>query len=75
MDRIEYIVTELQGRWFVLLQGQRHGPYGSQSAAIEDAIRGAQSVPDSQVLVQTPDDQQRAEWTYGIDPDRYPPRD
>ncbi len=74
MDRIQYIVTEIQGRWFVMLQGKRHGPYANQRAAIEDAIRGAQTVPGAQVLVQTADGQMRTEWTHGIDPERYPPR-
>lgn len=74
MDRIQYIVTEDQGRWFVMLQGQRHGPYASQRTAIEDAIRGAQTVPNSQVLVRTADDELHVEWTYGCDPDRYPSR-
>jgi hypothetical protein len=74
MNKIQYIVTEYQGRWFVMLQGTRHGPYASQRAAIEDAIRGAQTVPDSQVLVQTTDNEMRAEWTHGEDPERYPPR-
>lgn len=74
MKRIQYIVTEFQGRWFVLLQGKRHGPYAGQGAALEDAIRGAQTVPDSQVLVRTVGDELRAEWTHGSDPDRYPPR-
>jgi hypothetical protein len=74
MDRIQYIVTEYQGRWFVLLHGNRHGPYANQQAAIEDAVRGAQSVPGSEVLVQTRDNQIRAEWTHGADPVRYPPR-
>jgi len=75
VDRIQYIVTQVQGRWFVKLQGKRHGPYASQRAAIEDAIRGAQTVPGSQVLLQTADNQLRIEWTHGIDPERYPPRD
>ena len=48
-----------------MLQGKRHGPYASQRAAIEDAIRGAQTVPGSQVLVETADNQVRAEWTHG----------
>jgi predicted metalloprotease len=74
MDRIQYIVTEFQGRWFVMLLGKRHGPYDGQRAAIEDAIRGAQTVPGSQVLVETADNQVRTEWTHGTDPDRYPPR-
>lgn len=56
-----------------MLQEKRHGPYASQQAAIEDAIRGAQTVPGSQVLVQT-DDQVRVEWAHGHDPERYPPR-
>jgi predicted metalloprotease len=68
------MVTKVQGRWFVMLQGTRHGPYPSQRAAIEDAIRGAQTVPNSQVLVQTADNQVRAEWTHGSDPERFPPR-
>lgn len=74
MSRIQYIVTEFEGRWFVMLQGKRHGPYASQRAAIEDAVRGAQTVPGSEVLVQTGDNQVRAEWTHGHDPQRYPPR-
>lgn len=74
MDRIQYIVTEHQGRWFVMLQGKRHGPYATQQAAIEDAVRGAQTVPGSEVLVQTGDNQLRAEWAQGRDPVRYPPR-
>ena len=74
MNRIQYIVTTFQDRWFVMLQGKRHGPYASQKVAIEDAIRGAQTVPNSQVLVQTAENQLRAEWTHGSDPDRYPPR-
>ena len=57
-----------------MLQGQRHGPYVSQKAAIEDAIRGAQTVPNSQVLVETRDNQVRVEWTHGNDPERYSPR-
>ena len=75
MNRIQYIVAEHQGRWFVMLQGKRHGPYASQRAAIEDAVRGAQTVPGSEVLVQTGDDQLRAEWTHGSDQERYPQRD
>jgi predicted metalloprotease len=74
MDRIEYVVTAFQDRWFVVLQGKRHGPYESQRAAIEDAIRGAQTVPNSQVLVETAGDAPRTEWTHGSDPERYPPR-
>ena len=74
MDRIQYIVTELQSRWCVMLQGRRHGPYVSQKAAIEDAIRGAQTVPNSQVLVETRDNQVRVEWTHGNDPERYAQR-
>ena len=73
MNRIQYIVTKFEGRWFVMLQGKRHGPYASQRAAIEDAVRGAQTVPGSEVLVQA-GDQVRVEWTYGGDPVRYPPR-
>lgn len=57
-----------------MLQGKRHGPYANQKAAIEDAIRGAQSVPNSQVLVETQDNQLRTEWTHGNDPERYPQR-
>ena len=74
MERIQYIVTKYQGRWFVMLRGNRHGPYPSQQAAIEDAVRGAQAVPGSEVLVQTEDSLTRAEWTHGADPDRFPPR-
>ena len=74
MSRIQYIVTTFEGRWFVVLQGARHGPYANQQAAIEDAVRGAQIVPESEVLVQTGDNQVRAEWTHGHDPERYPPR-
>ena len=74
MDRIQYIVAKHEGRWFVMLQGNRHGPYATRQAAIEDAVRGAQTVPGSQVLVQTGENQVQAEWTYGIDPDRFPPR-
>ena len=74
MNRIQYIMTEYQGRWFVMLQGKRHGPYPTQRAAIEDAVRGARSVPGSEVLVQTGDNQVRAEWTWGEDTQRYPPR-
>ena len=74
MDEIQYIVTEIQNRWYVILQGQRHGPYASQQAAIEDAVRGAQTVPNSQVLVQTADDQLSTEWTHGSDSERFPPR-
>jgi len=74
MDRVQYIVTELQRRWFVKLLGQRHGPYASRQAAIEDAIRGAQTVPGSEVLVQSGENRLTAEWTHGKDPDRYPPR-
>ena len=70
MNRIQYIVTEHQGRWFVILLGSRHGPYATQQAAIEDAVRGAQTVPGSEVLVQTRDDQTRAEWPHGDDPVR-----
>ena len=74
MNRIQYIVTVYQGRWFVMLQGKRHGPYPTQRAAIEDAVRGAQTVPESEVLVQTGDNQVRAEWIWGEDTQRYPPR-
>lgn len=75
MKRIQYIVTEVEDRWFVMLQGRRHGPYASQRAAVEDAIRGAQTVPNSQVLVRSAGDQLRVEWTHGTDPERYPPRE
>ena len=74
MNRIQYIVTTFQDRWVVMLQGQRHGPYVNQKAAIEDAIRGAQTVPNSQVLVETRDNQVRVEWTHGNDPERYAQR-
>ncbi|MEO7365908.1 MAG: hypothetical protein ABIW03_06275 [Sphingomicrobium sp.] len=67
-------MTQIDGRWFVMLQGQRHGPYGSQAAALEDAIRGAQLVTNSQVLIKTADDQPRVKWTHGIDANRYGPR-
>ncbi len=74
MNRIQYIVTELQGLWFVILQGKRHGPYNSQRAAIDDSVRGAQTVPGSEVLVKTGESQVRAVWTYGTDPESNPPR-
>ena len=75
MERIQYIVAEVEGRWYVMLQGRRHGPYAGRSAAVEDAIRGAQTVPNSQVLVQSAGGQLRVEWTHGTDPERYPSRE
>jgi hypothetical protein len=70
MEPVLYIVIHYQGRWYVKLQGNRHGPYADQKAAIEDAIKGAQTVPDSQVLVETQDNEIKAEWTWGDDPPR-----
>ena len=67
MDRIQYIVTEDHGQWFVELQGQLYGPYRSQELATRDAVRGAQTVRNSQVLVEEPDRDLRAAWTSGRD--------
>lgn len=49
MDRILYLVAQIQGHWFVQLKDQRFGPYRTQELAVADAVRGAQTVPNSQV--------------------------
>ena len=67
MSRIQYLVTEYQGLWFVLLQGKRHGPYPSQQAAVDDAVRGAKTVPGAEVLLQVNDNQARMVWSDGSD--------
>ena len=72
MNRIQYLVTVYRGLWFVILQGRRHGPYPSQQAAIDEAVRGAQTVPGSEVLVKSGDDQVRTVWTDGTDPECKP---
>lgn len=70
MERVHYTVLEDKGRWFVKLGGNLHGPYPSQEAAMEDAIRGAQGVPDSIVLLDRGSGEIKAEWTWGDGPPR-----
>lgn len=72
MSRIQYVVVNYQGRWYVNLNGQRHGPYATQADAISAARTAAKQTPNSQVLVQGVNNQFRTEWTYGDDPVRYP---
>lgn len=55
MGRIQYIVSEDQGQWFVEVKGQLYGPYESQEMATKDARRGASTVRNSEVLVQRGD--------------------
>jgi hypothetical protein len=72
MERIKYFVTLKNGLWHVRLTGKDYGPYATQHAAIEDAVKHAHGTPHSQVLVQGENNQFRTEWTYGQDPRRYP---
>jgi hypothetical protein len=51
MGRIQYIVAEDHGQWFVEVQGQLYGPYESEERATRDAVRGAGSTRNSEVLV------------------------
>lgn len=52
MGRIQYIVAEEQGQWFVELQGQLYGPYRTRELAVKDAVRGARTAPNAEVLIQ-----------------------
>ena len=63
-------------QWMITLDGTRHGPYSSQRAAIDEAVKCARQSHkngcDAQVLLQGTDNKFRVEWTYGHDP--CPPR-
>ena len=76
MARAQYFVVLHEGQWKIKLDGKHYGPYGTQSAAIKEAIDAAHKSGtnghDAQVLVQGENNQFRTEWTYGNDP--YPPR-
>ena len=41
MTKAEYLVFERQKRWWVLIDGQRTGPYVSRQVAIDSAIAAA----------------------------------
>jgi hypothetical protein len=73
--RTVYCVVFHEGRWKIEVNGNHHGPYNTQAAAIRVAVDAAQAAGevgcDAQVLVQGRDNQFRTEWTYGRDP--YPP--
>lgn len=71
MARTQFFVVNFQNQWHVTLDGKRHGPYPTQAAAIEVAVKSAHKTPNSQVLVQGVNNQFRTEWTYGNDPRRY----
>ena len=72
MARTQYVVVNQGGQWKISLNGQHHGPYGTQAEAIRVAVDAAhKNGADSQVLVQGANSQFRTEWTYGHDP--YPP--
>ena len=76
MARIQYFVVHHQGEWKISLNGQHHGPYLTQAAAIKASVDAAHAEGrkgnDAQVLVQsTHSNEFRTEWTYGHDP--YPP--
>jgi len=60
MGRIQYIVAEDHGQWFVEVRDQLYGPYRSQELAVKDAIRATRTAPDSEVVVQG-----RPERAYG----------
>lgn len=76
MARAEYYVVLHNEQWKIKVNGQHHGPYQTQRAAIRAAVDAAHASGskglDAQVLVQGEDHKFRAEWTYGHDP--YPPR-
>ncbi|MEP0323505.1 DUF2188 domain-containing protein [Bauldia litoralis] len=72
MARNQYFVVKHQGEWKIKHNGEHHGPYTTQKAAIRAAVDAAhKSEGNSQVLVQGENNQFRTEWTYGDDP--YPP--
>lgn len=52
MGRIQYLVTEDHGQWFIEVQDELYGPYPSRELATKDALRGARTAPNSEVLVQ-----------------------
>lgn len=76
MARIQYVVVHHNGAWKISFNGQHHGPYDNQKAAITVAVNAANESGrqghDAQVLVQGANNQFRTEWTYGHDP--YPPK-
>ena len=75
MARHAYYVVLHNNEWKISYNGNHHGPYPTQKAAIRKAVDAAHSDGkkghDAQVLVQGADNKFRAEWTYGHDP--YPP--
>lgn len=76
MARAQYVVVSHQGQWKISYNGQHHGPYSTQKAAIRAAVDAAHKAGnlghDAQVLIQGENNQFRTEWTYGHDP--YPPK-
>ena len=45
MDRIQYVVGEVDGQWFVQVHDQLYGPYQSQALAIKDAVKASRMSP------------------------------
>lgn len=76
MARAEYYVVLHQGQWKIKFEDKHYGPYETQKAAIEVAVKAAKEAwgkgYQSQVLVQGQNNQFRTEWTYGNDPRRTP---
>ena len=52
VDRVQYVVGEDHGQWFVEVHDQLYGPYPTKELATKDAVRGARTTPNSEVLVQ-----------------------
>ena len=63
----QYFVSKIDGAWFVVLNGERHGPYDSHEAALLGAIEGSRHTPASQVMVEDEEGVWRAVWEYRID--------
>lgn len=76
MDRLKYFVVRQEEVWKIAHAGHHSGPFASQRAAIDAAIRSASDSTargqSAQVIVQGEDNRFRTEWTYGHDP--FPPK-
>ena len=47
MARLQYVVVNNQNQWSITFNGQRYGPYKTQSDAYRAAVDAAQAMPDT----------------------------
>jgi hypothetical protein len=72
LAQARYLVSPYEGEWTIVLDGERYGPYPSQSEALQAAIAAAQGSGelgyDAEVLIEGQNGEFFPEWSYASGP-------